>query len=354
LGRRNRNWSEIERQIKQSESNMGQRANLVIVRQKNWNLYYDHWCANRLDIELFWGPRLAADFIEQIEPLSDRNDWLDEVWCEGAVVLDEDRKVLVWYGGEDILYDIPHRRAFLDLMKCQWQDWDIRWATGGIVEIGAYVGLPADRFLVDKKTEEGFTVLTEYPEDNETLLTVRQRGRCLAARIYGDVEALQLGPSQLTMLRDVALVPSVFWIEDMPRCGLHIDIDTQSLHYWQTEPVEGIEDRIRRSWNGWQTEWLGDHLEKHLRLVAMDIQLPPPPDIADLQRSILHSLRRSCTRLANSPEYKFAVGRMLAEKYESSVEINPWMDVDRSSVGFETEKLQLLDTLESQVPILHS
>jgi len=336
------------------KGNMGQRANLLIVRQQNWRLYYDHWCANRLDIELFWGPRLTADFIEQLEPLSDPYDWLDEVWCEGAVVLDEDRKVLVWFGGEDIEYDLLRRRAYLDLMKCQWQGWDVRWASGGIVEVGAYVGLPADIFLVDRNPEEGFKVLTEYPEGNETLLTVRQQGRCLATRVHGYVEALEFGPSQLAMLRDVTREPSLLWIEEMPTCGVHIDIDAHSLHYWQTKPAAGIEDRVRRSWDGWQTEWLGDHFEKHLRLAAMDIQFPHQ-DIADLQRSILQGLRRSCTRLASNPARNPAAIRMLAAKYKSEeIEINPWTDVNRSSVGFESEKLQLLDTLESWVPIHHN
>jgi hypothetical protein len=31
---------------------MEQRANLVVVNDGDWQLYYDHWCANRLDIEL--------------------------------------------------------------------------------------------------------------------------------------------------------------------------------------------------------------------------------------------------------------------------------------------------------------
>src|SRR5215510_2962609 len=251
---------------------MGQRANLVIVRHQNWFLYYDHWCANRLDIELFWGPRLAAEFIEQREPLSDPDDWLDEVWCEGAAVLDEDRKVLVWYGGEDIEYDLSRRRAFLDLMKCQWQGWEIRWATGDIVEVGGYVGLPADKFLVEKEInlEAGFKV---YPEGNDTLLTVRQQGQCLAARVFGEEEGLILGKSQLTMLLDVAREPSLIW-DEMPTGGLNIDVDAPSLHYWRSQPVAGIQERVQRSWSGWQTEWLEDRFEEHLVLASMDIQLP--------------------------------------------------------------------------------
>src|SRR5438874_1905161 len=118
---------------------MGQRANLVVVRNGAWKLFYDHWCANRLDTELFWGPGLATQFIEQRAALEDRNDWLDEVWAEGAAIVDHDHQTLLWYGGEDILYDIPRRRVLLEMMQSQWPAWMIRWAAGGIAEIGAYV-----------------------------------------------------------------------------------------------------------------------------------------------------------------------------------------------------------------------
>jgi hypothetical protein len=325
---------------------MGQRANLVIVRRHTWRLYYDHWCANRLDIELFWGPRLAADFIEQREPLSDCNDWLDEVWCEGAAILDEDRKSLVRYGGEDIEYDIPLRRAFLDLMKCQWQGWEIRWAAGGIVEVGGYLGLPADKFLVDTDLEEGFTVLTEHPEANDTLLTVRRQGQRLAARIYGDEEALELGQSQLTMLLQAEREPSLVWTGNMPTGGLHIDVDAQSLSYWQAKPAAGIEARVRRGWSEWQTEWLEDRFEEHLRIASMDIQLPHQNG-SDLQRSVLHHLRNSCTHLASPP------ARRISAAMFKSAQVNPWTDVNRSSTGSEAEKLRLLDSLESRAPIRH-
>jgi hypothetical protein len=324
---------------------VGQRANLVIVRRQDWRLYYDHWCASRLDIELFWGPRLAAAFIEQREPVSDRDGWLDEVWCEGAAVLDEDHKVLVWYGGEDIIYDIPRRRAFLDLMRCQWHGWEIRWATGAIVEIGGYVGLPADELLVDKNPGQEFTIVTEYPEDNDTLLTVRQQGNCLAGRIYGDEGALELGPSQLGLLQEAAREPTLVWTENMPIGGVHIDIDSRSLHYWRAGPAGGIKDRVGRSWGGWQTEWLEDNFEEHLRIASMDIRLPEQ-DTSDLQRSELQRIRGSCTHRASNP------ARNLPGMDEFS-QINPLTDVNRSSAGSEREKLQLLDILESSVPIRH-
>ncbi|MBX7220253.1 MAG: hypothetical protein K1Y36_09940 [Blastocatellia bacterium] len=320
---------------------MGQRANLVIVQQHNWHLYYDHWCANRLDIELFWGPRLARKFIEQRKPLPNHQDWLDEVWCEGAVVLDEDRKILLWYGGEDIKYDIPLRRAFLNLMKNQWPDWSIRWATGGIVEIGAYVGIPEELFLVKSTSQSGFMILTEFPDDNDTLVTIQQQGRCLAGQIYGSEEALGLGPSQLPILQEAAREPMLVWFGEMPVGGLHVEVETRTLHYWRALPAEALEERVQRGWSGWKTVWLKDDFEEHLRLASMVIQLPHR-DFTDLQRQVLGSLRARCTHEAVNPV------REIAARYESA-EINPLTDVNRSSVGSEIEKLRLLEALECKI-----
>ena len=174
---------------------VGQRANFVIVKNGDWRLYYDHWCANRIDVELFWGPRLAAAFIEQLEPLADRDDWLDDVWCEGGAVLDLDRRELTWFGGEDILMDVPLRRACLALMKRQWPGWEIRWAAGAIVDLGACVEVSADQLTDPDKSSDrkDFELLTDDPELNETLLTVRSRGSSSATRIFGYEERLVVG-----------------------------------------------------------------------------------------------------------------------------------------------------------------
>ncbi|SEU27944.1 hypothetical protein SAMN03159358_4640 [Paenibacillus sp. NFR01] len=44
---------------------MGQRANLIIVKNGAYDLYYSHWCANTLPEDIFWGERYAIPFIEQ-------------------------------------------------------------------------------------------------------------------------------------------------------------------------------------------------------------------------------------------------------------------------------------------------
>lgn len=125
---------------------MGQRANLIIVENREYSLHYSHWCANTLTRDLFWGPEHARDFI-QVQRAVDESGWLDDVWAEGAAVLDCDNHVLLLYGGEDVLYDVPLRRVYLQMLRRVWREWEVRWAHEGIAEIADYVGYPRHRVL---------------------------------------------------------------------------------------------------------------------------------------------------------------------------------------------------------------
>ena len=50
---------------------MGNRANFVVVRDQDWQLYYSHWAACRIPDALIGGPELAewARFVEACNSL---------------------------------------------------------------------------------------------------------------------------------------------------------------------------------------------------------------------------------------------------------------------------------------------
>ena len=100
---------------------MGQRANLVLVEDGKYQLFYSHWCANTLPRDLFWGPEHAVAFI-RLQRAVDESGWLDDVWAEGGALLDLDRKRCLLYGGEDILYDVPLRRIISNCLARSGRD----------------------------------------------------------------------------------------------------------------------------------------------------------------------------------------------------------------------------------------
>lgn len=321
---------------------MGQRANLVVVQNGGWCLYYDHWCANRLDVELFWSPEDALWFIEQCDP-AEPSAWLDEIWCEGAALVDLDRRVLLFYGGEDLLWDIPLRRAHLALMRETWHGWEIRWADEGIVSVSAYLSLPRETFLDAERSGRGpFEVLSEFPEDNLTLLTVAAEGATTARRVYGEAEMLEGGPGALGDVIDQEGVRALEWSGEMPTGGLHLDVDRHALAFWWAHVTPAIEDRVAAAWPGWTATWLRDRYEAQLELAGLDIRLPVRP-LAALQAERLAALRRSCHHEARNPS------RELAARV-GATEINPATDAARGSVGDPAGKLKILDDLSRRLP----
>jgi hypothetical protein len=228
-------------------------------------------------------------------------------------------------------------------MQCQWPGWSIQWAVGGIADVGGYLGFPVDKFLTHRDKSDEIRVDTRFPENNQTLLTLREDGQCRAAKICCRDDALSAGLTQVPWLQEIARASSLRWHGNMATGGFHIDIDARTLHYWFSDPAPGIEKRMNEGWPGWKTKWLGDRFEEQLRLASMDIHLSQM-DVLDLQRAELQRIRTHCTHEASN------LVRDLTPEDEWE-QINPLTDVNRSSTGDEAEKFALLDRLEARLPI---
>lgn len=340
---------------------MGQRANLAIVQDGIWRLYYDHWCANRLDVEMFWGPELALAFIEQRPPKEqgalktapfperpqprERGWLLDEATCAGAAVIDLDERALLLFGGEDMMRNVPLRRAWLALMEENWPHWQIRWAHEGIVAMGDYLGVAREALLMgrDYDPDEAFRVATEFPEDNLTLVTTVRDGRARAWRICGDARALEQGPEGLEALDGVEGAASLVWDDETPIGGAHVDYDSWTVSFWWAGAAPAIEERVAASWPGWKIVWLRDEFEKHLLLAGLDIRLPAWSPAA-LQAEALGRMRRGCRREGGP------LGRALPS-HLGGRDLTPGAEERREPVGDEEWKLALIEALEARLPI---
>jgi hypothetical protein len=94
-------------------------ANLLIVSGGRYDLSHYNGGTGVLYDDLFWGPARAEAFIRATRPV-DPSDWMGETASEGGAVLDLDRRVLCWFGGEDIKYDVCLRRLYLRVMAQLW------------------------------------------------------------------------------------------------------------------------------------------------------------------------------------------------------------------------------------------
>ncbi|MFJ1886378.1 hypothetical protein [Streptomyces sp. NPDC088137] len=134
---------------------MADRANFVVVRESGeCELYLSRWGSVGLDLDLLAGP---AEALSMVQRLGVDDWWLDDVYCQGAALIDLGQKVLllfVWEGPSTVM---RYRTATLELLREAWPGWTCGglttappscgptwdWTRSTYVTAGA--ALPADR-----------------------------------------------------------------------------------------------------------------------------------------------------------------------------------------------------------------
>lgn len=252
---------------------MGQRANLVLTDEKDYQLFYCHWCANSITQNVFWGPQSTIAYIQQQRSVP-KTEWLDDVWAEGGVVVDVSQRHMLIYGGEDILWDLPLRRLYMALMDEVWQGWSIEWAHQGIVDMAAYLSL--DLALVRSRNwAEDIRVPTFELKDSRhgylTFGSIRTQDNQLSVYPFRNrlLDFLALGSQLLPRMKALPLghEKTIFGENNFPSGGFHIDEQSKRIFYWSIfEPDHA--DELRQLWEGWNIESLQDRFEEHFRVTS--------------------------------------------------------------------------------------
>jgi hypothetical protein len=261
---------------------MGSRANILLIEGGAHTLLYCHWCAMTLPTDLFWGPEMAVSFALQQQPRQDGLDWLDDQWSEGGAAIDLDRRMLLFYGGDDILWDLRLRRLYLELLRQVWIGWQIRWALLGILDLVDYAGVPRAMVRTDREPELHAPLLApqEGPGGTQTVGSILFQDRTL--RLFPvrgrPWEHLLAGPRLLDVAQEQEgydFVPLDEWQSWFPRGGFHIDAGQRLVEYWTADTTNlDPEPYIVAQWPGWQVDWLHDRYEAHLARVGGQIRLP--------------------------------------------------------------------------------
>ncbi|MEK8214651.1 MULTISPECIES: hypothetical protein [unclassified Paenibacillus] len=306
---------------------MGHRANLMIIREGNYSLYYSHWCAITLPSDLFWGPEAAVAFIEQQEPAE---GWLDNAWAEGCACVDLDHRHLLWYGGEDEHYEIPLRRHLLKMMQPLWPGWTIEWASSGILDMAAYVGYPVEELI--SEVSRTITPLSLVPESRDGWV------RTVASVVYLDGE-LRLYPVQSELEDYLLQGPSLVellnksegsteldlneWPKETPDQGFHLDLLARTIDIWYAPDAGNLLQQIRTAWPGWTVTDQRDQYESQIRLTEgkLCFKMENPQELTE--RLTSHLLGSHSSPVDTIKE----IARLKAEAGEE-IEVNPHALVD--------------------------
>ena len=108
---------------------MGNRANFVLVKDQDWQLYYSHWGGCRILDALIGGPELALRYAASLRRC-EKNEWCAPSWADGGAVVDLDRRRMLFFG-EPLMVAMNERRALMDVLATVWPDYEICWAYDG-------------------------------------------------------------------------------------------------------------------------------------------------------------------------------------------------------------------------------
>lgn len=247
---------------------MGNRANLVIVENGQWQLHYSNTAGCCMLDALAFGPEFALSYIT-LHRRCPRDEWTSPMWAEGGALVDLDARRLLFFGDE-LMTTMPERRAMLAALAVTWSDYAVGWAYGGTDELAAYVG-------AERRWDTGRV--------GQPLQRARGRdGLCHVVSVVGEDGALRLwplwwgysagwqGPSMLktlpgkgvTRMRRLAI----------PESGVHVDVPARSVGVWTTSEARGLFDAMDERWPGWWTDCWDDRFEEQVLRCRGALQVP--------------------------------------------------------------------------------
>ncbi|MFJ8057875.1 hypothetical protein [Streptomyces sp. NPDC096142] len=251
---------------------MGARAQYVVVENGTWQRYYSHWAANRVAADLLPGPAAATRCFRANREI---DQWLDDVWCEGAALVDHDRRVLLWFAHVGDWADHLAVRAVLALT---WPGWDVRFAHDGLGDLTHHLGLGRDLTRSPCWFEIFEPVGFPYTEYAESSSVVSVRLPDGSVRAWGSdwepVENLAGGPGVIDL---VVASPPTPALTDMPEGGVHFDPQARTVSLWAVRTVAGIHDWPLPRWENWTLDFRGDDHTQQAGLLPADFPFPRPP-----------------------------------------------------------------------------
>ncbi|WP_405016618.1 hypothetical protein OHV05_05540 [Kitasatospora sp. NBC_00070] len=263
---------------------MGDRANIVVVRDHGpHELYRTGWAVG-LDLDLLDGPAAVLAMLPEL-----RRDgwWLDDDTAQGGILLDLGRQVLLFFAWEGPSTELRHRTATFELIRAAWPGWEVRWLYDGAAELRGYVGLEPEYVRCRDSALAVAPFLAPGDEDlagpdpGGVLVTVGDR-HCHVASDSFD-HPVREGISLLDRLADA---PGHQVCRLHVNAGLHLDPERRRLGWWSL-PNSPQAYGTPELWPGWTVRFWQDDWQRHVRAAGGRFSPTPFDPGADARAAVL-------------------------------------------------------------------
>ncbi len=208
--------------------------------------------------------------------------WLDDVWCDGALVIDLDRRELLWFEVE--LDWLPRVSTYL--LESTWAGWTSVWAPSGLRGICCRIGRrqpPTEDLLDPDAAIDLIDPTATYAEGTVASITLTD-GRTFAWECQAGIDDLVDLPVEQVLdfvMSEIAAgriesSERLRWNESQPRLGrervsgFHLDLSSHELHWWSLLTYALHGDRLSTTWPGWRSVCHGDDYEWHERTATLN------------------------------------------------------------------------------------
>jgi hypothetical protein len=247
---------------------MGNRANFVVVKDQDWQLYYSHWGGCRMLDALIGGADLALRYAQSLRRCA-KDEWTCPTWADGGALVDLDQRRVLFFG-DGLMVEMAERRAMMSVLADIWPGFAICWAYDGTAELAGYVGAELRPDPWDKQPK--LRLARGRNHLCHLISVVDATGQLRMWPLWWHLSKVWHGPALIDKLpgRGVRRLT----LGKVPEGGAHIDVRRKTVGAWQTADTMGIFQALPDLWSGWHAECWEDRYEEQVSRCGGALRVP--------------------------------------------------------------------------------
>lgn len=283
---------------------MGSRLGALIRSQTGWEIYYDHWAAQTIGIDIALdGVEATLERVRRMQPMGVHHprEWEGAAWIEGTLLIDQVRQMVVWAEESQMRY-AP--RLINRMIEFTWPGWTAVWSAEGTRGVIQACGVnSATLFPVHesdgKLSAEAYHL---YPWEkwhgSDPITVILPDERHVTWYAYAILDDFaRLGPDRFLEIAETVARreerESVGWIasqEDEPATrGIFVDFPRRQIQWWSFGDADMHIPVFDQLWGEWQITCRGDDYSWHEQVLGDRIRAQEL-DIAEFEECVREAL----------------------------------------------------------------